>query len=216
MRTTDRAALFLVADGIGGRTHGEVISGMLQSGFDRWWTEYLLPVLNGVSFRDALESMKETLWQINREIVMRFGEWNVGSTIAILFLFDSNCAYLSSGDSRIYRVKGWRLQQMTTDDICENQPQNCYHDSTNGKLVRAIGISNHLEFSLRTEPVGRGDRFFVCSDGVYRYVTPQCLRSRLLIRGALASPAQVIKLLCTDIERSGAGDNYSMIFVKLR
>lgn len=219
MRAAGNAALFFVADGIGGKAHGEVVSGMLRDAYSRWWDE-TFPTSDGdIDFQKGIEAIKEQLLQINREVVLRFGEWNAGSTIALLFLCGRNCAYLSSGDSRIYRARGLRLQQITRDDTFDNLPKERaiqYGKSSSGKLAGAVGISGRLDFSVRTDTVQFGDSYFLCTDGVYRFVPNQKLRNRLLFGGRFLTPKRVTELLCEDVERNGSGDNYSMIFVKAR
>lgn len=217
MRAADNAALFLVADGIGGKKNGDFVSRMLRDAFSRWWDGTFSVPDAGMDFQKGMEAIKAELIQINREVVLRFGEWNAGSTIALLFLCGRNCAYLSSGDSRIYRARGLRLQQITRDDIFENLPKERmtrYGKSASGKLAGAVGISAHLDFSVRTATVQTGDSYFLCTDGVYRFVSDQKLRSRLLLSGRFLTPKRVTGLLCEDVERNGSGDNYTMIFVK--
>ena len=93
------AALFLVADGVGGRAHGEVASGMLRDGYDRWWQDTFLPTRDTWDFRQAVEQLRNTLEEINRQVVDRFGHRNVGSTVVLLFFFQGYCAYLSAGST---------------------------------------------------------------------------------------------------------------------
>lgn len=213
------AALFLVADGVGGRAHGEVASGMLRDGYDRWWQDTFLPARDTWDFRQAVEQLRNALEEINRQVVDRFGHRNVGSTVVLLFFFQGYCAYLSAGDSRIYRVRGMKVQQMTLDDTVANLPEDArlaLAGAADGKLVGAVGISGHLEFSLRTDRLENGDCFFLCSDGVYRCVPAQKLHDRLRWGGLLSAPRRVVERLCQEVERGGSSDNYTMIFVKVR
>lgn len=219
MRAAGSVGLFLVADGIGGKENGEVVSGMLRDTYSQWWDEAFPTPDADVNFQKSIEEMRAVLIQVNRDVVMRFGEWNAGSTLALLFLCGRNCAYLSSGDSRIYRARGLKVQQITRDDIFDNLPKeraSRYGKSASGKLVGAVGINGHLDFSVRTDTVQTGDSFFLCTDGVYRFVSDQKLRNRLLLTGRLSTPKRVTELLCEDVEQNGSGDNYTMIYVKAR
>ncbi|MBQ6205745.1 MAG: hypothetical protein IJK52_01540, partial [Oscillospiraceae bacterium] len=83
MRSSESAGLFLVADGIGGRTDGEIVSAKLRDDYDRWWNCEFLPVWDSLSFHDALEQIKNKLLRINREVVERYGEKRAGSTLAL-------------------------------------------------------------------------------------------------------------------------------------
>ncbi len=198
------AALFLVADGVGGKAYGEIASGMLRDGYDRWWHESFLPEHSTWDFRQAVEQLRNVLVDINRQIIDRFGLRNAGSTAVILFFFQGCCAFLSAGDSRIYRIRGLKVQQMTRDDTAD------------GKLVGAVGISDQLECSLRTDRPENGDCFFLCSDGVYHCVPSKTLHDRLRWGRLLSAPQHVVDRLCQDVEHGGSGDNYTMIFVKVQ
>lgn len=218
MRASANEALFLVADGIGGKAHGEIVSGMLRDAYSRWWDKTFSASAPDMDFPKCIEAIKKELLQINREAVLRFGEWNAGSTIALLFLCGRNCAYVSAGDSRIYRARGLSLQQVTRDDIFDNLPETRmagYGSSASGKLVGAVGINSRLDFSIRTDIIHAGDSYFLCTDGVYRYVSDQILRSRLLFTGRFMTPKRATEMLCKDVERNGSGDNYSMVLVKV-
>lgn len=209
------AALFLVADGVGGKAYGEIASGMLRDGYARWWHDSFLPEHSTWDFRQAVEQLRNVLVDVNRQVVDRFGWRNAGSTAVVLFFFRGCCAYLSAGDSRIYRIRGLKVQQMTRDDTAANLPEGAgLIGAVGGRLVGAVGISDQLEFSLRTDRLEKGDCFFLCSDGVYHCVPSKTLHDRLRWGGLLSAPRHVVERLCQDVERGGSSDNYTMIFVK--
>ena len=215
MRVKDQAGLFLVADGIGGRDHGEVVSGMIRDRYDQWWQERILPQGKSLGFSSAISELKNVLVAINREVVQQFGELTAGSTIALLFIQEGKCIYLSSGDSRVYRARGLSFQQLTVDDVYENNCERSteFNEASKGKLISAVGIRLNPEFSVRTGSLQAGDRFFLCSDGVYRYVSLKKLRKKILF-GA-GSPNKLIDNILQIVEDNGAGDNYSMVYVKV-
>lgn len=207
MRSSNAGGLFLVADGIGGRAHGEVVSALLRNCYAQWWQEQFLPKWSGMDLTAALSSLKSTLFQVNRQVVGRFGELTAGSTLALLFLFRGACVYLSVGDSRIYHARGLSFQQVTLDDTCKDR------DGAE-KLVSAVGIHSTPEFRVSTSVLRGGSKFLLCSDGVYRFVNPIVLRRTMLLLGN--SPQRAVESLSTEVERNGARDNYSMIYVHVR
>ena len=66
---------------------------------------------------------------------------------------------------------------------------------------------------MRTDTLQKGDRFFLCSDGVYRYLDANRLSRRLLL--GWPQPEQLIQDFSREIEQNGAGDNYSLIYVRV-
>ena len=215
MRATDQAGLFLVADGIGGREHGEIVSGMLRDEYDRWWSGRPPDMDGAAGFQSAIGGLKQILFEVNRRVIMRFGERSAGSTLVLLYIFRGQCMLLSAGDSRIYRARGPSFQQMTTDDVYENFLDGAveFEAASVGKLMGAVGIRSTPEFSVRTIPLRKGDRFFLCSDGVYRYIPARKLQSRVMFNPY--EPRRIIEGISRIVEANGAGDNYSMIYVKV-
>lgn len=216
MEAAGGRGLFAVADGIGGRDHGEVVSGMICEGLRRWWLERLLPQGAGADLRVCVEEIKALLRSVNAQVTARYGEGAAGSTVVLLLVLGGGCAWVAAGDSRIYRARGLSCRQVTRDDTFENlaeRPLGCGPEN-NGKLVGAVGIYRNLELTVRSEPVRRGDRFLLCSDGVHRYFTLRGL-GRRLVWGGLRSPKSVVEGISEEVDRRGAADNYSAIFVKI-
>lgn len=216
LRTADCGALFLVADGIGGREHGEIVSGMLRDGYALWWEQHFLPDSARLTFPGAIEEIKNVLFRMNCEVVECYGEAAAGSTLALLFLFRGNCLYLSAGDSRIYLARRFSFRQVTMDDVAssENERTSLPVDSARGKLLGALGISAVPAFSIRTDGLLQHDRFFLCSDGVYRYLSPKILSRYMLHRRQ--NPDRLITDFSQEIERNGAHDNYTMIYIQVK
>ena len=215
MRHCEGDGLFLVADGIGGREHGEVASGQIRDGYQQWWQEQFLPRRGAMDFQTAMEGVRNTLLQVNRDLVSQFGEMNTGSTLVLLFLYGGNCAYLSAGDSRIYRIRNLSIKQISTDDVYQAQA-NDKNAWQNGRLMGAVGIRLKAQFMIRTDTVRNGDKFFLCSDGVYRYAGSNVLRSELILKGSFGAPRNLVARIEKDVLKHGAGDNYSMIFLRAR
>jgi len=213
MHSAEHGALFLVADGIGGRAHGEVVSGMLRDSYYQWWRQRFLPNETKMNFQTAMTELKDLLIQVNQEVLDRFGEWNSGSTLLLLFFFGKNSLCISTGDSRGYYVRGISFSQITVDDVYTGSDGK-YGKSASGKLLSAVGLTSPLNFSIRTGTVKKGDCFFLCSDGVYRFVSPGKLKRSLLCN--VFGEEKLIERLSAEIERNGAGDNYSMIYVRVK
>lgn len=214
MRVCEDAGLFIVADGIGGRADGEVVSAKIRDDYSRWWEQEFLPTHGGLDFHEAVERVKSVLLTINREVVERYGEHKAGSTLALLFLYGTNCAYVWSGDSRIYRSRGLSLEQITKDDVY--RAKEASKAALNGKLTGAVGLRASLEFNLRTDAIKNADGFLLCSDGVYRFANQGFLRRKLLWGAGLSNPERTMEAIQKEVLKNGAKDNYSMALLKVR
>lgn len=210
--------LFLVADGIGGKENGELASGKIRDYYAAWWERFRQETSHA-PLADILNDLKRGLNVLNGEITAEFGQGNTGSTVVILFLMQHTAAFLSAGDSRIYRQRGLKFEQMTRDDVWENLssgPEKDGDDIRNGKLVGAIGIREEAEYSAATDAARNGDIYFLCSDGVYKYCSPFFLKSELFIGTRMKPLEEVSRRISAQVIKGGAGDNYSLIIVKAK
>lgn len=91
----------------------------------------------------------------DRGYVCTFSAMIIKSTTAHLF---------NAGDSRIYRILGNALEQLTNDHRMWVSEDKSY-------LSRALGIHPQLDLDYRAEPVDVGDTFILATDGVYEYVS---------------------------------------------
>ncbi len=91
----------------------------------------------------------------DRGYVCTFSAMIIKSTTAHLF---------HAGDSRIYRVQGTALEQLTNDHRIWISQDQSY-------LSRALGIHPQLELDYHVEPIVVGDTFILATDGVYEYIS---------------------------------------------
>ena len=68
------------------------------------------------------------------------------------------------GDSRVYRVSGTNLEQLTTDHRVRISAEETY-------LGRALGVNDQVEIDYQAVPLEVGDFFVLATDGVYEHVT---------------------------------------------
>jgi len=82
-------------------------------------------------------------------------------------VFKSNTAHVfHCGDSRIFRLHGANLEQLTEDHKAVIDSQTSY-------LTRAIGIHNHVDMDYKSLQVNEGDTFVLATDGVYEFLNPK-------------------------------------------
>lgn len=213
--------VFVVADGMGGHSEGEYASAEIALAIKEWWE--VSRKYNDMSSDEAFEQCMDAVLRVNIELYRHFKakEEIGGSTLVLLLLWNDEMKALSVGDSRIYRVTGSAIEQITIDDIWENTPaaqelseEERSSDSRRGKLVLAVGVYEDIEprvYSLKRDD---GDMFLLCSDGVYKYCDDETLRS-ILERGKRSSIKRVTKKLKKTVEKGKTRDNYSAVLCEM-
>lgn len=84
-------------------------------------------------------------------------------TLSVLVLKSRAAHIFHIGDSRIYRLAGRSLEQLTIDHRVPATADRFY-------LGRALGIGGNVEVDYRSVPVGIGDIFVLTTDGIHEHV----------------------------------------------
>ncbi len=119
----------------------------------------------------------------------------------------SNTAYLFHvGDSRIYRVHGKALEQLTNDHrVWLSEDQHC--------LSRALGVNDSLEIDYRTEQLAVGDVFILATDGVYEHVSAGFITET--IERHSDDLDATARLIITEAIGNGSPDNLTLQIVRI-
>ena len=119
----------------------------------------------------------------------------------------SNAAHIFHvGDSRIYRVNGTTLEQLTDDHRVVLSSEQNY-------LSRALGINPQIEIDYRVLQIEKGDVFLLATDGVYEHAGAR------FIFNAIKEDAQdldaVAKLIVAEAYQKGSADNLTLQIVRI-
>ncbi len=206
--------LFAVADGMGGHKAGEVASHLaietLQDEFASAGTEVLV---------GAVQDANRVLVERSSADVDLAG---MGTTICAMALVDVEgsdaIAVVNVGDSRLYLMSEGELTQITEDHslvaTLERQgrlsrAEAAVHPQRN-IVTRALGIdSNVMVDSWEILPVV-GDRYLICSDGLYNEVDDNRVSATLR---RLADPEEAARELVRLANEAGGRDNISCVVV---
>lgn len=211
---------FCVADGMGGHEHGERASQEIVACIGKWWERVSEPT--GVEqFLDLTQTLGESIRSANMNIRnFTVPGTTCGSTVVALLIWGQYYAVLHAGDSRAYMIdKKGRLNQLTIDDVWENQPEIKIHKhklkkySTYGKLVNAIGANDSPKITVRTDNIGESSGFLLCSDGLYKMVEEKRI-SKLLKSFRRLGPEACMEELKQQVYQNGAKDNVSIILIQ--
>ena len=206
-----RAPLFVVADGMGGAQAGEVASKAAAESFAGE-----LPAAPPEQQLEAtIEGANRTIHELARKDPGLAGMGTTTSA-AIVDLEAETVAIGHVGDSRIYRQRGARFEQLTrdhslveemrrkgqlTDAQAEDHPQRSI-------ITRALGPEPEVQVDVQTVPALNGDVFLICSDGLTTMLDDETI-ARLLTRATSLQAA--VKALVDEANRAGGRDNITVV-----
>jgi len=197
------SGLWVVADGMGGHSHGETASRMV--------CDALASFMQVGTFEETIEAACERLRAVNgqlfRSAALSTPGDRCGSTVVALLVRGSRCALLWAGDSRAYRLRAGRLEQMTRDHTAAAAG---VVGASAHAIARAVGAQETLDVEVCSDRILPGDRYLLCSDGLTGPVPAE------QIRQCLESPdigAAVQALLEATLD-AGAPDNVTALVVE--
>jgi serine/threonine protein phosphatase PrpC len=204
----------LVADGLGGHRKGEVASRTVLDVFRSRYEE-----------ADSKEQVARIVplarEGLNRIVEADRGSFGLGTTISGIVIVKGKGTVFNCGDSRVYCQRGNSLERITKDHslvqeladagmITEEEMRT--HPQKNIITSSLMGDLGHHPpvFSVRDVEIRSGDRFFLCTDGVWESMShaemERCLQ---------ADGKAVVRCIFHKIFSAGARDNLTMIVVDI-
>lgn len=128
-------------------------------------------------------------------------------TLSALVLKSATAHIFHVGDSRIYRLHGGGLEQLTNDHRLWVSNEKSY-------LSRAMGMDSHLEIDYQSLSVEIGDTFILATDGVYEHVSPGFISDTVNHRLGNDLNAAA-KAVADAAYRQGSTDNLTIQIVRI-
>ena len=167
--------LFGVADGMGGHNGGEIASAELRDGLLRE-TEGQEPSME--LLEEAVKKVNYEIWEQQEKDASLTG---MGTTLTVLWAAGKEMIIGQVGDSRAYLIRDDQMKQVTSDhsmvaDMVRRgvltEEQAACHPMRN-YITRAVGTDDTLDVDMITIPRMNGDRWIICSDGLYGQISKQ-------------------------------------------
>lgn len=214
--TSDKGFLVLVADGMGGHSAGEVASQLAVETISRSYYD------SDLGCRDALEAAFHAANQaIHERAGTKEGLAGMGTTCTALVLQNGTALAAHVGDSRLYLIRNGQIYLMTEDHSAVMEMvkegllslEEARHHPDKNVILRAIGSNPQVDVTIWDSPlpVRTGDRFVLCSDGLYDLVADD-----EIMRVATASaPITACDDLIALAKQRGGHDNITVAIVGL-
>ena len=225
----ENIALAVLADGMGGHRGGEIASAITVS--------TILEIITGkIKKINTAETDEESGYSAESKIIHQAvtqanknvhdsSEANaeyrgMGTTVVVVLFYDNRFTVAHVGDSRLYRLRHGKLEQITRDhslmqelidrDFCSTEQAR---SSINKNLVtRAIGIDHNVQIDIQEDAALVNDIYLLCSDGVNDMIEDDLIKSTLVENSNDLEKAasEIIRLA----KKHGGKDNISALLAK--
>jgi serine/threonine protein phosphatase PrpC len=218
--------LLVLADGMGGYNAGEVASGIA--------VKTIVNLVREAVIREDLEGSDQETGLARASIILRDAIYRankiihqtsktqpqcegMGTTIVSCLFYDNRVSIAHVGDSRLYRLRNDRFEQLTMDHslLQELVDRGFYSQeeaqrATNKNYVtRALGVEPNVDVEIHEQAVHKGDYYVLCSDGLSDMVEDEDIH--LTISTFSANLDSVAKQLTQLANDNGGRDNVSVV-----
>lgn len=228
-RVAPEINLFVVSDGMGGQSSGEIASRLASEAVIAHCREAAenpaLPVVGrtkegasefGNRLASAFRLANHAVHQAARRNAALHG---MGATLVAVIVTEERLSIAHVGDSRAYRLRDGRLELLTEDHsfIAEQVRQGhmteeeAQSSNLQNVLLRAVGVEEEVEVDLNEELFVDDDVLLLCSDGLTKELSDAQIAGVLAtIEDADETSRRLIQLA----NDAGGNDNITVIVLR--
>jgi len=220
--------LFIISDGMGGESHGEVASAIAGDTIaahcsansedpSEPYGEVLRPDLAEKTNKlaGAVRLANRRIYEASLGSPLLRG---MGATVVTAWLEGARLSLVHVGDSRAYLLRSGVLKPLTSDHtlVAEQvrrgliKPEEAHLSKMQNVLIRALGVQEHVELDATECTVSRNDIVLLCTDGLTRMVEDSDIAKVLLESSGVQTSADNLVALANQ---HGGEDNVSVIVV---
>ena len=220
--------LLVLADGMGGYKAGEVASALAVQTITSEVAANLHKArrrrqhpgelsVETVVLRDAIVKANEVIYQTAKSQPQCEG---MGTTVVACLFHDNRVSIAHVGDSRLYRLRGDRFEQVTLDHSLLQElvsrgfytPEEARKSLNKNLVTRALGIEPTVQVDVQEDVVLTGEVHLLCSDGLSDMVEDEDIHLTISTFNAnLEMAAQQLVRMAND---NGGKDNVSVVLTK--
>jgi len=222
--------LFVLADGMGGYNAGEVASGMATSLISDGLQDAWRPAEVARGSREEAKSLSEKLIRehIGRanNAIFTTSQNNpecagMGTTLVVCLFYDNFVSVAHIGDSRLYRLRGDTMEQVTRDhSLLQEQldsglitPEEAKLSQNKNLVTRALGIDPSVDAEIHVYETQPDDVYVLCSDGLSDMVEDEEIRLTLIT--LKTNPNLTVQQLVQAANDNGGRDNISAMLIRV-
>lgn len=211
--------LFVVADGVGGHTSGDLASRLavatIREAYYQDESDDRVQVL-----RHAIEEANMRIYRENMSAVPQPApEKMMGSTVVAAAVCGETLYAANVGDSRVYLIRGDEMRQVSLDHSVVGEQvragiltkeQARVHPQRN-QIYRCLGEKDSVEVDTYTEHVQAGDLILLCTDGLSELVSEEDIAA--IVRQN--EPQESVRLLVECANAAGGPDNITALVARV-
>ncbi|MBD2122184.1 PP2C family serine/threonine-protein phosphatase [Trichocoleus sp. FACHB-262] len=211
---------FIVADGMGGHAGGQEASRIATQAI-QFYLEQYWPSLDSSSalLEAALLEANQAILQDQQSHPERS---DMGTTVVVVIFRDGDeqpwCAHI--GDSRLYRLRGPKIEQITEDHTWvakalkggDLTPEQARNHPWRHVLSQCLGREDLRQMDIQALEVQPGDRLLLCSDGLTEELSDHSIAAHLK---AIRASEKAAAALVNAAKDKGGRDNITVVLVTL-
>ncbi|MBH24655.1 MAG: serine/threonine protein phosphatase [Myxococcales bacterium] len=222
--------IYIVADGMGGHASGEVASQMAVETIVQFYKDtsededitWPFKMEKGRKYQEnrIIAGVKLANLKIFEAAMANSKQKGMGTTVVATVFHDKSIYVGHVGDSRVYRLRGETLTQLTEDhsllndyikmkDLTPEEIENFPHKNV---IVRALGMKETVQVDVVSEDPVHRDIYLLCSDGLNGMITDEEMRE------ILVSSNEELEQACNRLiqlaNQNGGNDNVTVVLVQ--
>ncbi len=203
--------LFAVADGMGGAQGGEVASKLAAAALEDTDPGRLTGPARVASL------IQEANRRVHERSSVDPATSGMGTTMTVALVESEGVVIGHVGDTRAYRVRDGRMQQLTDDHSLVNEllksgklsPEEAETHPQRSVITRAVGTDPDVDVDSFIVDARAGDVFLICSDGLTAMVDDEDILH--VVQHNRDNLDKVTKLLVAAANRGGGEDNITVV-----
>ncbi|KAA6460919.1 Stp1/IreP family PP2C-type Ser/Thr phosphatase [Acidobacteria bacterium AB60] len=208
--------VYVVCDGMGGAAAGEIASSIAVDEFLRLLCARDRAADLAAVAHQAVDAANHAIYSRSLRNPKLSG---MGTTLVAVLVEDARVSIVNVGDSRCYRLRAGRLEQLTLDhSLVDEQVRigrmsraEARRSPLRNVITRALGTQTQVTPDLFQHQAEPGDLFLLCSDGLSRELSDKQIEQNL------AAPDLPLADRCTKLieaaKKAGGHDNITAILV---
>lgn len=214
MLVDDQLRLYLVCDGMGGHASGQVASELaVRTVAQALKSEEQLADGEGHALVAALKAANRA---VHERAQVDPACHNMGTTAVAVRIEDDLLHVCHCGDSRLYMLRGGKLNQLTRDhslvNLYKDKPEleGQMGPAASNVIVRAIGLEEDVDIDHRVLAMEDGDIYLLCCDGLTDLVEDWMIRE-------IMTSGETLEVMSENLVRAanvnGGTDNITVLLV---